>query len=311
MTDATLPATAGDALAPRTGALRARSSTLVAGVARLAARDPLIAIALAMGFALFVLAVAAPLIAPFDPDAQRLLARLKPPIGFDGAGAGHLLGTDQLGRDLLSRCLFGLRLTLVIALAGAVLGLLLGAILGLVAGFAGGLVDSLVMGVADVKLSIPFTLVALLVIAVAGTDIAVLVFVLGIAYWAQFARLVRAQVLAARNLPYIEAARAAGASNWRIAAVHIVPNIASPVIVMFTLNISNLILLESALSFLGLGVQPPTATLGSMVGQGRNYIDSAPWIVGAPALLIVLVSLTVMLVGDWLRDHLDVRLRDR
>ena len=138
-----------------------------------------------------------------------------------------------------------------------------------------------------------------------------LVCVLGVAYWAHFARLVRAQVLAIRTLPYIEAARAAGASAWRLAVTHTLPNLVSPVLVMATLNFSNLILLESSLSFLGLGVQPPTATLGSMVGQGRDYMASAPWIVAVPALFIVLVALAVMLLGDFARDQLDVRLRDR
>ena len=167
------------------------------------------------------------------------------------------------------------------------------------------------MGLCDVKIAIPFTLVALLVIAIAGASAAVLVCVLSLAYWAQFARLIRAQVLTIREMPYIEAARAAGATSMRIAIWHVLPNIVSPVIVMFTLNISNLILLESSLSFLGLGVQPPTATLGSMVGLGRDYMATAPWVVASPAILIMLVSLTVMLLGDWLRDHLDVRLRER
>lgn len=263
------------------------------------------------GVLLLTAALFAPYLAPFDPDAQRLLARLKPPIGFERADARYLLGSDQLGRDLLSRCLYGLRLTLLIALFGAFLGLVIGAVAGLAAGMLGGLTDALVMGLCDVKISMPFTLVALLVIAIAGASTSVLVCVLGLAYWAQFARLIRAQVLTIRELPYIEAARAAGASGWRIATRHVLPNIASPVIVMFTLNISNLILLESALSFLGLGVQPPTATLGSMVGQGRDYMPTAPWIVAAPGLLIMLVALTVMLIGDWLRDRFDVRLRER
>lgn len=263
------------------------------------------------GVLLLAAALFAPYLAPFDPDAQRLLARLKPPIGFERADARYLLGSDQLGRDLLSRCLYGLRLTLLIALFGAFLGLVIGAVAGLAAGMLGGLTDALVMGLCDVKISMPFTLVALLVIAIAGASTSVLVCVLGLAYWAQFARLIRAQVLTIRELPYIEAARAAGASGWRIAIRHVLPNIASPVIVMFTLNISNLILLESALSFLGLGVQPPTATLGSMVGQGRDYMPTAPWIVAAPGLLIMLVALTVMLIGDWLRDRFDVRLRER
>jgi peptide/nickel transport system permease protein len=259
--------------------------------------DPILSVAVAVAVALIVAALAAPLLAPFDPDAQRLLARLKPPVGFERADLRYWLGTDQLGRDMLSRCFYGLRLTLLIAVFGALLGLLFGAVAGLVSGLSGGFIDALVMGLCDVKIAVPFTLVALLVIA--------------IAYWAQFARLVRAQVLTIRELPYIEAARAAGASSWRIATKHVVPNIMSPVIVMFTLNISNLILLESSLSFLGLGVQPPTATLGSMVGQGRDYMPTAPWIVATPAILIMLVSLVVMLIGDWLRDRFDVRLRER
>lgn len=271
----------------------------------------LVAAAALLALALVALALLAPVIAPFDPDQQKLLARLRPPLGFERANPDYWLGTDQLGRDLLSRCLYGLRLTLALALFGTVVGLVIGVTLGLAAGLLGGLGDALIMGLVDIKLSLPFTLVALLVVAIAGTDVAVLIGVLGIAYWAHFARLVRAQVLSLRHLPYIEAARAAGGSGWYIARVHMIPNIVSPIVVMASLNFSNLILLESALSFLGLGVQPPTATLGSMVGQGRDYMDSAPWIVASPALLIVLVSLAAMLLGDFLRDHFDVQLRER
>jgi len=272
---------------------------------------PLVAAAALLALALIVLAILASAIAPFEPDQQKLLARLRPPLGFERANPAHWLGTDQLGRDLLSRCLHGLRLTLALALFGTLIGLTLGVSLGLVAGLFGGWADALIMGLVDIKLSLPFTLVALLVIAFAGTDVTVLVCVLGIAYWAHFARLVRAQVLGLREMPFVEAARAAGATRWHIATVHMVPNIVSPIVVMASLNFSNLILLESALSFLGLGVQPPTATLGSMVGQGRDYMASAPWIVAVPALLIVLVSLSAMLLGDALRDHLDVRLHER
>ena len=271
----------------------------------------LVTAAAVLGLALVLLAALAPMLSPFDPDQQKLLARLRPPLGFERANPAHWFGTDQLGRDLLSRCLYGLRLTLALALFGTMIGLAIGVSLGLVAGLLGGWVDALVMGVVDIKLSLPFTLVALLVVAIAGTHTAVLICVLGIAYWAHFARLVRAQVLALRELPFVEASRAAGATRWHIALVHMLPNIVSPVVVMASLNFSNLILLESALSFLGLGVQPPTATLGSMVGQGRDYMASAPWIVAVPALLIVLVSLAAMLLGDFLRDHFDVRLRER
>jgi peptide/nickel transport system permease protein len=271
----------------------------------------LVATAAVLALVLVLLALFAPVLAPFEPDQQKLLARLRPPIGFERANPAHWLGTDQLGRDLLSRCLHGLRLTLALALFGTLIGLALGVSLGLVAGLFGGWADALIMGLVDIKLSLPFTLVALLVIALAGTDVAVLISVLGIAYWAHFARLVRAQVLGLRELPFVEAARAAGATRWHIATVHMIPNIVSPVVVMASLNFSNLILLESALSFLGLGVQPPTATLGSMVGQGRDYMASAAWIVAVPAVLIMLVSLCAMLLGDFLRDHLDVRLRER
>ena len=271
----------------------------------------LVTAAMLLGLLLLGLAVLAPLVAPFEPDQQRLLARLKPPVGLAGANPLHWLGTDQLGRDLLSRCLHGLRLTLALALFGTLLGLALGAALGLAAGLVRGWADALIMGLVDIMMSLPFTLVALFVVALAGTDVAVLICVLGIAYWAHFARLIRAQVLSLREMPFVEAARAAGAGPWRIATVHMIPNLISPVVVMASLNFSNLILLESALSFLGLGVQPPTATLGSMVGQGRDYMTSAPWIVAVPALVIVLVSLVAMLLGDALRDRLDPRLRGR
>ncbi|SFJ62650.1 peptide/nickel transport system permease protein [Bosea sp. OK403] len=290
---------------PRAQPKSRRRFALPAGVNVLVAGAALLALILVL------LALFAPALAPFEPDQQKLLARLRPPIGFERANPAHWFGTDQLGRDLLSRCLHGLRLTLALALFGTLIGLALGVSLGLVAGLFGGWADALIMGFVDIMLSLPFTLVALLVIALAGTDVTVLICVLGIAYWAHFARLVRAQVLGLRELPFVEAARAAGATRWYIATVHMIPNIVSPIVVMASLNFSNLILLESALSFLGLGVQPPTATLGSMVGQGRDYMASASWIVAVPALLIVLVSLAAMLLGDFLRDHLDVRLRER
>lgn len=273
--------------------------------------NPLVAAAVILAVALVGLALLAPWIAPFDPNQQKLLARLRPPIGFERANAVYWLGTDQLGRDMLSRCLHGLRLSLALAFFGGLFGLVLGVSMGLLAGLARGPVDALLMGLADVKLSVPFTLVALLVIALAGTSTQVLLVVLGMAYWAHFARLVRGQVIALRDMPYVEAARAVGATPLRVALRHMIPNLVSPVVVMATLNFSNLILLESSLSFLGIGVQPPTATLGSMVGQGRDYMASAPWVVAAPAVLIVLVALVAMLLGDHLRDRVDVRLRER
>ena len=250
-----------------------------------------------------------PVLAPFDPDAQKLLARLKPPVGFEGALSQHLLGTDQLGRDLLSRMLHGLRLTLLIALAGGVISLVLGVAAGVVAGYARGPVGAGLMAHVDLQLAVPFTLIALLAIALFGNSLPILILIVGLSGWEAYARVVRGQVLSVARMPFVEAAVAAGASHRRILFRHVLPNVASPVIVVWTMNFSSLILLESSLSFLGLGVQPPTATLGSMVGLGRDYLASSAWIALIPSLLILFVSLLVLLIGDWLRDALDVRLK--
>ncbi|WP_217987712.1 ABC transporter permease [Halomonas salipaludis] len=224
---------------------------------------------------------------------------------------GHWLGTDELGRDIFSRGLHALRITLGIGLGGASLGMLLGLALGLVAGLKGGLIDDLVAGAIDIQIAVPFTLLALLAVAIFGGDLLVLIIVLGIAGWETFARVVRGEVIKLRNQPFIESALAAGASPWRIATRHLLPNLVSPLVVMFALSFSQIVLLESTLSFLGLGVRPPTATLGSMVGQGRDYMPSAPWLVIVPSLLILLVTLVVQLIGDFLRDRADIRLRQR
>lgn len=256
-------------------------------------------------------ALLAPLIAPFDPLAQSLLARLSPPMGFEGAAPGHPMGTDELGRDVLSRALYGLRLTLALAFAGAVIGLLLGGTLGLMAGLRRGWLEDSIMALVDMQIAIPFTLVALLVLALAGSSVTVLVFVLGVAGWEQYARIVRAEVRRLGAQPFIEAARGAGAGTFYIARRHLLPNLVSPLVVQFTLALSNIVILESTLSFLGLGVQPPQPSLGSMVGLGRDYMPMAPWVVLTPAALIVVLTFAVQILGDWLRDRADVRLRER
>jgi peptide/nickel transport system permease protein len=267
--------------------------------------------AMMMAVLLAVLAVFAPLIAPFDPTDQSLIARLRPPLGFEGSRAGYLFGTDELGRDVLSRSLYGLRLTLSLALLGATIGLFIGGTLGLLAGLRGGWVENVIMGAVDAQIAIPFTLIALLVLALAGSSIGVMICILGIAGWEQYARIVRGEVRKYTAMPFIEAAHAAGAPLGYIARRHILPNIVSPLVVQFTLSVSNIVILESTLSFLGLGVQPPTATLGSMVGYGRDYMSIAPWTVIAPAMMIVLLTFTIQILGDWLRDRVDVRLRER
>ncbi|MEO1494933.1 MAG: ABC transporter permease [Pseudomonadota bacterium] len=273
--------------------------------------DSIQRIAALLAISLALAALLAPWIAPYDPTAQSLLSRLRPPVGFERFKDGFWLGTDELGRDMLSRGLYGLRLTLTLAMLGACIGLAVGSVLGLLAGVVGGIADSLVMALVDVQIAVPFTLIALLVVAVFGADIEVLIIVLGVYGWEQYARIVRGEVLKLREMPFVEAARATGASQARIALVHILPNVTSPLVVQFTLAFSNIVLLESTLSFLGLGVQPPTATLGSMVGIGRDYMPSAPWIVMVPAVAILLVTFAVQIMGDWLRDRADVRLRGR
>jgi peptide/nickel transport system permease protein len=256
-----------------------------------------------------VIAALAPVLAPYNPDAQTLLARLKPPVGFDKASWAHPLGTDQLGRDMLSRTLYGLQLTMAMALIGSFISLVLGVALGVTAGYTRGALGAFIMAVVDIQLAVPFTLIALVVIAVFGNSLPVLIAVIGVAGWESYARIVRAQVLSVSRMPFVEASKAAGGSDWRILFKHVIPNVASPIIVVWTMTFSSLILLESSLSFLGLGVQPPTATLGSMVGMGRDYLASSAWIAVVPSLVIMFVSLLVLLIGDWLRDALDVKLK--
>jgi len=263
-------------------------------------------------FLLAIVALFASWIAPFDPIDQSLISRLRPPIGFDRTMDGYFLGTDELGRDILSRCLYGLQLTVLLAILGACLGLILGGLLGLLAGLRRGWVEDVIMAAVDIQIAIPKTLIALLVLAIFGSSMPVLVIVLGIAGgWEQYGRIVRAEVRKLTAMPFIEAAQASGGDTMYIAFRHILPNLVSPLVVQFTLSLSNIVILESTMSFLGLGVQPPTATLGSMVGYGRDYMPTAPWIVIAPAVAIILLTFAVQIMGDWLRDRADVRLRER
>ena len=275
----------------------------------LSTTPPLILACFAVGLFLVLAALAAPLLAPFDIRAQSLLARLAPPL-FLGGTLEHPLGTDQLGRDVLSRLLYALRTSLGVASLGMIIGLTLGTGLGLVSGLVGGRLDSVIMFLVDTQSALPFTLLALTAVALFGTAPTVLIVIIGLAGWDKYARVVRGQVLATRELPYIEASRALGATSWRVAVRHVLPNIASPLIVLATMNFSGIILLESALSFLGLGIQPPHTSLGLLLGEGRDYMISAWWVAAIPGALIVTLTMLVSLVGDWLRDVLDPNLGD-
>ena len=249
------------------------------------------------------------MLATHDPNAQSLLSRLKPPIGFENYKEGYVLGTDELGRDLYSRVLYGLRFTLFIAVIGSIISMLIGSTIGIISGYVGGMVDNVLMALVDIQIAFPFTLMALLAVAVFGTDLTLFVIIIGLADWDKYARVVRGQVLTIRDAPFIDAVKVTGAGPFRIIFQHMLANIASPVIVLWTFGVSNVILLESSLSFLGLGVQPPTATLGSMTGFGRDYLASYPHIGLVPALMILVIALVFLLLGDWLRDTLDVRLK--
>ena len=256
---------------------------------------------LAVVVALALAGLAAPLIAPGDPYHGHLAAALQAP------SRAFPLGTDAQGRDILSRLLFGARLSLAVGLASQVIALAVGLTLGLAAGFYGRSVDAVVMRAADVTLAFPSLLLLIAVAAAVKPTLPVVCVVIGVVGWAGMARLVRGQVLVVRRLDYVHAARALGASDARLAARHVLPNVLSPVIVAATLGVGGAIMAEAALSFVGLGAPPPTPSWGAMVAEGRDLLRVAPWVSLFPGLAIGLTVLAVNLIGDGLRDALDVR----
>ncbi|MBI3961685.1 MAG: ABC transporter permease [Deinococcus sp.] len=248
-------------------------------------------------------ALAAPWLAPAPPKQVNLGAYLAPP------GPGHLLGADDLGRDILSRILYGARLSLWIGLVGMAVALAIGVPIGLVAGFLGSLVDSFLMRFTDMVLAMPFILLAIALAAALGPSVTNSYIALGLATWPYVARIVRGQVLAVRELDFVQAARALGGNNLRIMLRHVLPNVLAPIMVFGTARLAQNILAESALSFLGLGAQPPEPSWGAMLYAGRSFLRTAPWLSFFPGLAIFLTVLGFNLLGDGLRDALDVRLR--
>ncbi|MGM4914432.1 ABC transporter permease [Rhizobium sp. 768_B6_N1_8] len=252
-----------------------------------------------------VIGIAARWISPFDYLSQDPLARFARPF----ASASHLLGSDYLGRDVLSNVLVATQTTLMIALVGSIVCALIGTTLGLLAAHFGGWIDNVIMGFADSMASVPFIIIALGVLAMFGSSPLLFVFLVGFQNWERYARLTRGLVISAREEGYAEAARIVGVPSRRIYFRHMLPNIAGPLIVQFTVNFPEIILLESGLSFLGLGIQPPATSLGLMVADGRNYLAIAWWIAAFPGAVIVLTTLSISLLGDYLRDRFDARLR--
>lgn len=245
----------------------------------------------------FAAALVGPSLWPRDPIIGALGSTFKPPGTVTAAG-WHPLGTDQLGRDLLARILAGTRLSLGIVLVAGLISVVLGTALGLVAGYAGGWVDALIMRLVDVQLSIPFILLILLIVSVVGPSVTNLVVILGVTGWAIFARVARARTLEVRELEYIEAARALGLPKRRILGGHVLPNIMGSQIVLLTLDLPRLVVLEASVGFLGLGVQPPTPTLGNLIGEGRSYLLIADWLLIWPGLVIAALVIGFNFLGD-------------
>ena len=264
----------------------------------------------ACGFvaALAMLAAAAPYLAQ-NPERGSLRARLEAPTLQGADGRAHPLGTDHLGRDVLSRVIYGTRVSLTVGFAAVAIGGLVGGALGLIVGFYGGWVDEVIMTVADAQLAFPFILLAIGIIAVLGPSFRNLIIVVGLSGWVTYARVLRSQVLSIRRREFVDAIIALGGSVPRIIVRHILPNVASTFMVIATLELARAIVLEATLSFLGLGIQPPTPSWGGMIHEGRDYLDSAWWISVFPGAVLMLTSLVVSRTGDWLRDVLDPTLR--
>ena len=252
-----------------------------------------------------VVALFAPVIAPIDPAKQDLRARLA------GPSSAHWFGADQLGRDVFARTVYGTRISIGVALIGSIAGLIVGTVLGTLSGYLRGRFDNVVMFLVDAQQALPFIILALVAIAIFGPSIPTLLLLISIAGWEVYARFSRASTLVVRESQYVLAARSIGTSEPQILRRHVLPNILAPLIVIGTMNVTGLIMLESSLSFLGVGVQPPTPSWGGMIAEGRQYLNTAVWIVGGPALAMVLLTLSISLVGDWLRDVLDPTSRRR
>lgn len=255
-----------------------------------------------------VVAAFAPALAPSDPVKNRLLDRLTPPMWAQGGSSRHPLGTDTLGRDVLSRLLHGARISLIVGLAAVLVAGVVGGGLGLVAGYRGGWADDLLMRLGDIQLAFPVLLLGVAVIAVLGASLTNMILVLGASGWVTYARIARGETLSLKERDFVAAARALGAPARHVVARHLLPNVLPPLLVVTTFSVARTIIAEASLSFLGLGLPPPTPSWGAMLDEGRNYITTGWWLALFPGLAILLLVLAINLCGDWLRDALDPRI---
>ena len=268
-----------------------------------------IIILISLFMVIFIFSMLAPVIFPIDLGATDITSRLKPPSFMKGGIQGHILGTDSLGRDFFIRLVYGTRNSLLIGLTSMVIAAAIGTILGVLSGLYGGILDTVISFIVDARLSIPFLILAIVLSSIFGSDKMTMTLIIGFTGWATFTRLIRGQILQLKNQNFIICSKSIGASNIRMLFEHILPNIGSILIVEATLKLSSFILLESSLSFLGLGIQPPDTSLGVLVSNGRDYLMTNWWLAIIPSIIIVFIVLDISLLGDWVRDKLDPKLK--
>ena len=287
-------------------------ASLGTGLSRISAplaglrRGPLIPLTIILFFLL--VAIFAPLVTPYSPTKTSLPEKNIPPFWQEGGSISHPLGTDPLGRDIWARLAYGARVSLLVAVSTLALGGVLGTALGLISGYYRAL-DPIVMRASDITIAFPIILFAILLVVIIGAGLINLIIAVGLVIWARYARVIRGEVLTIMTQDYISRAKVAGASDFRIITKHIFPNVVNTLVVLLTLQVGFLIIVESSLSFLGAGVPPPTAAWGSMVASGRDYIVSAWWVSAIPGIAIMLLVIAFNMLGDWLRDRLDPKLR--
>ncbi|MHA6629429.1 ABC transporter permease [Pseudonocardia sichuanensis] len=277
----------------------------VAPRVRAVLRNKLAVVAIAVLAAVLVAAVFAPVVAPYDPAAQDLLVRLRPPAWLAGGDAAHLLGTDQLGRDVLSRLIHGARVSLLVGVSAALLAGVIGAVVGLVTGYVGGWPDRLLMRLADLQLAFPSILLALAIVGFLGSGLWYVILVLGFTGWVSYARVVRSEVLSLRSRDFVTEARAIGVPGLVIMRRHLLPNVLAPLATIGTLHVAAAIVAEASLSYLGLGVPKSVVTWGGMLSDGQLYLGTSWWIAVFPGLALMFTALAVNLAGDVLRDVAD------